>query len=149
MGVPRNEDYNGAVQEGASYFHQTARNGLRCSSARAFLNPAKKRPNLQIITHAHTEALVFDPDTSKPRNRRPLFGQERKRTRVRLNPGGEVILSAGAIGSPQILELSGIGRGDVLKAAGLDVRHELPGVGRVLCRTIFRSDWSMKSTSRR
>lgn len=131
MGVPRTVDYNGAEQEGAGYFHQTARNGLRCSSARAFLNPAKSRPNLDIITHAHTEALIFAEDDPK----RVVGVRYRRKGRVEdvlLKPGGEVVLSAGAIGSPQILELSGVGRGDVLRNAGIAVRHELPGVGECL-----------------
>jgi choline dehydrogenase len=131
MGVPRTDDYNGAVQEGAGYFHQTAKGGFRCSSARAFLNPAKKRDNLTILTHAHTEKLIFGPDD--PRRVIGVRYTRHGRTQeVLLNPGGEVILSAGAIGSPQILELSGIGRGDVLQKAGVEVRHELPGVGECL-----------------
>ena len=131
LGVPRTEDYNGAEQEGAGYFHQTARNGFRCSSARAFLNPAKKRPNLEVITHAHAESLIFDPDEPH-RVIGVQYSCKGQTQEARLNPGGEVILSAGAIGSPQILELSGIGRGDVLKSAGVQVRHELPGVGECL-----------------
>lgn len=131
MGVPRTQDYNGADQEGAGYFHQTAKGGFRCSSARAFLNPAKKRPNLEIITHAHTEELIFDPNDDK-RVVGVRYSTKGQTHEVHLNPGGEVILSAGAIGSPQILELSGIGRGDVLQKAGVAVRHELPGVGECL-----------------
>ncbi|NDW54639.1 GMC family oxidoreductase [Aliiroseovarius sp. PrR006] len=131
MGVPRTDDYNGADQEGAGYFHQTAKGGFRCSSARAFLNPAKKRSNLEVVTHAHTESLIFDPQDPKK-----VIGVRYSRNgathEALLNPGGEVVLSAGAIGSPQILELSGIGRGDVLQKAGVDVRHELPGVGECL-----------------
>jgi len=131
MGVPRNYDYNGEDQEGVSYFHQTARNGFRCSSARAFLNPAKKRPNLEVITHAQTECLIFDPqDQSRVIGVR--YERKGKTDEIMLRPGGEVILSAGAIGSPQILELSGIGRGDVLQKAGVEVRKELPGVGENL-----------------
>jgi len=131
MGVPRNYDYNGEEQEGVSYFHQTARGGFRCSTARAFLNPAKKRPNLEVITHAHTEALIFDP--KEPRRVIGVrYSRKGQMQEALLNQGGEVILSAGAIGSPQILELSGIGRGDVLKKAGVEVRHELPGVGEAL-----------------
>ncbi|WP_299352618.1 choline dehydrogenase [uncultured Shimia sp.] len=131
MGVPRTDDYNGENQEGAGYFHQTARGGFRCSSARAFLNPAKKRPNLEVITHAHTEELIFDsPEARKVIGVR--YSRQGKSHDVMLNPGGEVILSAGAIGSPQLLELSGIGRGDVLQNAGVNVRHELPGVGENL-----------------
>jgi choline dehydrogenase-like flavoprotein len=131
MGVPRTQDYNGADQEGAGYFHQTAKGGFRCSSARAFLNPAKKRPNLEVITHAHTEELIFDPNDDK-RVVGVRYSTKGQTHEVHLNPGGEVILSAGAIGSPQILELSGIGRGDVLQKAGVAVRHELPGVGECL-----------------
>ncbi len=132
MGVPRTDDYNGPEQEGAGYFHQTAKKGFRCSSARAFLKrDVKNRPNLTIITHAQAEGLIFDTTNSKKvvgiRYDRKGSSQE-----VRLKDGGEVILSAGAIGSPQILELSGIGNGDVLQKAGVDVRHELPGVGENL-----------------
>ncbi len=131
MGVPRTDDYNGENQEGAGYFHQTARNGFRCSSARAFLNPAKKRQNLEIITHAHTEALIFAGDDPR-RVIGVKYHVKGAPGTAKLNAGGEVVLSAGAIGSPQILELSGIGQGDVLTAAGVDVRHELPGVGEHL-----------------
>lgn len=131
MGVPRTEDYNGQDQEGAGYFHQTARGGFRCSSARAFLNPAKSRGNLTIITHALTEGLTFDAEDPK-RVDGVSYSIKRRPQHAQLNPGGEVVLSAGAIGSPQILELSGIGRGEVLTRAGVDVRHELPGVGEAL-----------------
>ena len=131
MGVPRTEDYNGDMQEGAGYFHQTAKGGFRCSSARAFLNPVKSRANLEIVTHAHTEGLVFAED-DPTRVTGVCYDRQGNRTEALLNPGGEVILSAGAIGSPQILELSGIGRGDVLQAAGVEVRHELPGTGECL-----------------
>jgi choline dehydrogenase len=131
MGVPRTEDYNGAVQEGAGYFHQTARRGLRCSSARAFLNPVKNRPNLEIITHANTELLIFDPNDPK-RVMGVRYTRRGQSYEVLLNPGGEVVLSAGAIGSPQVLELSGFGRGDVLQKAGVELRHELRGVGENL-----------------
>ena len=131
MGVPRTDDYNGRVQEGVAYFDQTAKRGLRCSSAKAFLSPIKGRQNLTIQTHAHTHELLF------------AEGQDRVVTGVSydvkgemrqsmLAPGGEVILSAGAIGSPQILELSGIGQGSVLQQAGITPRHELQGVGEAL-----------------
>ncbi|MEM6489510.1 MAG: GMC family oxidoreductase N-terminal domain-containing protein [Pseudomonadota bacterium] len=131
MGVPRTDDYNGEQQEGAGYFHQTARGGFRCSSARAFLNPAKARRNLTIVTHAHIEALLFDDDD--PRTVRGVrYTRHGESRTVALREGGEVVLSAGAIGSPQILELSGIGRGDVLADAGVPVRHDLRGVGECL-----------------
>ncbi|MEO0763973.1 MAG: GMC family oxidoreductase N-terminal domain-containing protein, partial [Pseudomonadota bacterium] len=131
MGVPRTEDYNGERQEGAGYFHQTARNGLRCSSARAFLSPARRRPNLEIVTHALTEGLVFAED-DRMRVTGVRIARGGRSEVVRLRPGGEVVLSAGAIGSPQILELSGIGRGEVLSEAGIETRHDLRGVGECL-----------------
>ncbi len=131
MGVPRTEDYNGPDQEGVGYFHQTARRGLRCSAATAFLAPARGRANLEIVTHAHTEGLDFAEDEPR-RVVGARFRRKGEAGRVRLRPGGEAILSAGAIGSPQILELSGIGRGDALSAAGVEIRHELPGVGECL-----------------
>ncbi|MGF1445206.1 MAG: GMC family oxidoreductase [Pikeienuella sp.] len=131
MGVPRTEDYNGPRQEGVGYFHQTARNGLRCSAARAFLNPVRRRGNLHVITHAHAEAIAFAEDD--PRRATGIrFSRKGAPGRVMLRPGGEVILSAGAIGSPQLLELSGIGRGEVLRAADVRLRHELRGVGECL-----------------
>ncbi len=131
MGVPRTDDYNGEDQEGAGYFHQTAKGGFRCSSARAFLNPAKRRQNLDIITHAHTDGLIF-ADADPKRVVGVRYNVKGNEQTANLKPGGEVVLSAGAIGSPQILELSGIGQGDVLSAAGVDVRHELQGVGENL-----------------
>lgn len=132
MGVPRNDDFNGAEQEGVGYFQQTARKGFRCSSAKAFLNPIKKtRQNLEIITHAHTTGLIFDPSNPK-RVIGVSYTNKGDAHAVHLREGGEVILSAGAIGSPQILEVSGVGRGDVLTTAGVDVRHELNGVGECL-----------------
>ncbi|MEM1346074.1 MAG: GMC family oxidoreductase N-terminal domain-containing protein [Pseudomonadota bacterium] len=131
MGVPRTDDYNGEDQEGAGYFHQTARGGFRCSSARAFLNSAKRRPNLEVVTHAHVEGLEFAEGT-EPRVTGVRFRQKGALRGVSLRAGGEVILSAGAIGSPQILELSGIGQPEVLGAAGVAVRHALQGVGEGL-----------------
>ena len=131
MGVPRTDDYNGDHQEGVGYFQQTAKGGLRCSSAKAFLNPAKRRSNLAIVTHAHVQHLVFD-DAQPGRVAGVAFRLKGEKQLVRLRPGGEVVLSAGAIGSPQILELSGIGQPDVLAAAGVPLRHAAPGVGECL-----------------
>lgn len=131
MGVPRSDDFNGAEQEGAGYYQQTARKGFRCSSAKAFLKPAKSRPNLEIVTHAHTLGLTFD-DSSPKAVTGVAYRHKGRETEARLNQGGEVILAAGAIGSPQLLEVSGIGRGDILSEAGVAVRHELPGVGENL-----------------
>ena len=131
MGVPYTDDYNGRDQEGVGYFDQTARKGLRCSSAKAFLNPARGRKNLTIQTHAHITGLAFDEDDAK-KTVGVTYDHKSESRIAYLAEGGEVILSAGAIGSPQILELSGIGRGDVLQKAGVGLRHELAGVGEAL-----------------
>ena len=125
LGVQRNADFNGAEQEGAGYFQQTARNGLRCSTARAFLNPVKNRPNLDIVTHALVEKVLIE-NTRTIGIATSIKGDQR---RYRLRPGGEVILSAGAIGSPQILQLSGIGPGPLLQNLGIEVVKDLAGVG--------------------
>ena len=128
IGVPRNDDFNGAKQEGVGYFQQTARNGRRCSTAVGFLNPVKNRPNLDIITHALVEKVLVKDDRAtgigiSVKGSSHTFG---------LNSGGEVILSAGAIGSPQILQLSGIGPGDLLQGLGIPIIKDLAGVGENL-----------------
>ena len=125
LGVPRNADFNGAEQEGAGYFQQTARNGFRCSTARAFLNPVKDRPNLDIVTHALVEKVLLE-GAKAAGIAISVKGTPRQ---YGLKSGGELILSAGAIGSPQILQLSGIGPGNLLQGLGIPVVKELPGVG--------------------
>jgi choline dehydrogenase len=125
-GIRRNKDFNGARQEGAGYFQLTNRNGRRCSSAVAYLRPARGRRNLHIITDALVQGLQLDGKrVAGVRFRRA----DREET---VAAAGEVILAAGAVGSPHILQLSGIGPGQVLKAAGVPVRHELTGVGENL-----------------
>jgi len=128
LGLPCNNDYNGANQEGASYFQQTARNGFRCSTARGFLNPVKNRHNLDVVTHALVEKIMLD-GTRAAGIAISVKGQPRT---YGLRQGGEVILSAGAIGSPQILQLSGIGPGSLLQCLGIDVVKDLKGVGENL-----------------
>lgn len=130
MGVPRSDDFNGPEQEGAGYFQLTARKGRRCSAAQAFLKPVRNRRNLEILTHAHTQKVLLDNDNHRVTG--VAFERSGQNNTASLKPGGEVILSAGAIGSPQILELSGIGRPDVLQAAGVPVRRALAGVGENL-----------------
>jgi len=131
VGVPRNDDFNGSVQEGAGYFQLTTRKGWRCSTAVAYLKPARRRKNLEIHTHAHVERLRFGGDDGTTVTGVSYAVGPEKRT-TNLKPGGEVVLSAGAIGSPQILQVSGIGPGDVLREAGVAVHTDLPGVGRNL-----------------
>jgi choline dehydrogenase len=128
IGIPRNDDVNGATQEGAGYFQLTARNGWRCSTAVGYLRPARRRKNLSILTEAQARHLLFDKDEPKRVAGLAFFHHGVPREAL-LRSGGEVILSAGAIGSPQILQLSGIGPGEILRAAGIDVANEMPGVG--------------------
>ncbi|MCP3720148.1 GMC family oxidoreductase [Paraburkholderia sp. CNPSo 3281] len=138
IGIPLNEDYNGAVQEGVGYFQQTAYNGFRWSTAKGFLKPARKRSNLTVETRAQASRILFEG--------RRAVGVEylqdgvKKRARARV----EVILASGAIGSPQILQHSGVGPAHVLRNAGVAVLHDLPGVGQNLqdhlqVRLVFRT----------
>ena len=122
-GIPHTCDFNGASQEGVGYYQLTNKNGRRCSTAVGYLNPVKSRSNLKIITHASVAGLTFAG--KRVTGVRGTFGGAPGEIQAR----SEVVLAAGAIGSPQILQLSGIGPGGVLKSAGIDVRHALPGVG--------------------
>ncbi len=126
IGVPRNDDFNGAVQEGAGYYQLTTRNGLRCSSAVAYLKPARRRSNLRIETGAHATALLFE-------GRRAVGVRYRRHGRDRdVRCRREVLLAAGALQSPQLLQLSGIGPAALLRRHGIAVVHDLPGVGENL-----------------
>jgi choline dehydrogenase len=125
-GLPFTRDFNGASQEGVGYYQLTNQKGRRASTAVAFLNPAKSRPNLKIITHAPAQSLIM-AGRRVTGVRYGVPGQSHT-----INARREVVLSAGAIGSPQLMQVSGIGPGGVLKAAGVEVRHDLPGVGENL-----------------
>jgi len=126
-GYPFNPDYNGAAQDGVGYFQLTTRNGRRCSAAVAFLNPARKRDNLTIVTGAHTQKVLFDGSRATG-----VLYHDRAGKAHRALAGREVILSAGAIGSPQILMLSGIGEAAHLRDHGITVLRDVPAVGRNL-----------------
>lgn len=126
-GYPFNPDYNGPVQEGVGHFQLTARRGLRCSSAVAFLHPAEGRANLSVITRALVTGIDIEGGRAVAVRYRDREGAER-----RLAVAREVILAAGAIGSPQILMLSGIGDADHLRDVGVAPVHHLPGVGEGL-----------------
>ncbi|MEQ8604796.1 MAG: choline dehydrogenase [Marivibrio sp.] len=126
-GYPFNPDYNGATQEGVGYFQLTARNGRRCSSAVAFLHPVRSRANLTVLTKAPASRVVIEGGRAAGVAYRDASGAE-KIVKAR----GEVILSSGAIGSPQLLMLSGIGDGAHLKEHGVEVARDLPGVGKNL-----------------
>ncbi|MEQ8397360.1 choline dehydrogenase [Thalassobaculum sp.] len=122
-GYPRNADYNNGDQEGFGYYQLTARGGRRVSTAKAFLHPVKTRANLTIETGAFATGLLFDGARAVGVSY-TVDGQKRE-----ARAGREVILAAGAVQSPQLLELSGIGAPEVLKRQGIEVRHALPGVG--------------------
>lgn len=122
-GLPFNDDCNGEAQDGISYFQLTVKNGRRWSAAQAYLKPAMMRPNLKVETEAHMAAILFDGLRAVG----VTYRQDGRMVSVRANR--EVILSGGAVNSPQILEVNGIGDPEVLKAAGIAVRHALPGVG--------------------
>ncbi len=126
LGVPRTDDFNGADQEGVGYFQATIDKGRRCSAARAFLRPVLGRANLAVITQAHIEKVIFEGHRAVG----VQFRKDGQSSTVRAE--AEVILSAGAIGSPQILELSGVGATDHLRSFGVDVVLDLPGVGENL-----------------
>jgi choline dehydrogenase len=125
-GIPRSEDFNGREQEGAGYYQLTNRNGRRCSTAVGYLAPVRSRRNLSIITGALVHAVELDG------RRATGIRCARKGKIETIGARREVILAAGAIGSPQILQLSGIGPGAVLHAAGVPIRHNLHGVGENL-----------------
>lgn len=129
LGIPRNPDYNSGDQAGSGYFQRTIRNGYRWSAAKAFLRPARKRPNVDIRTDAQAAAIIF---------------QGRRAVGIRYvagGPGGtmreirarrEVVLAAGALNTPKLLQLSGIGPEQTLRDIGLTPFHVLEGVGNNL-----------------
>ena len=122
-GLPFNDDVNGASQDGISYFQLTVKNGRRWSAAMAYLRPALGRANLTLQTEAQAEKVIIENGRAVGVRYR-LAGVS-----VEARARREVILSGGAVNSPQLLELSGIGDPEVLRAAGIDVVHAAPGVG--------------------
>ena len=126
-GIPRIADYNGPEQDGASMFQVTQRDGRRWSAADAFLHPAASRPNLRVLTGATVLGLELEGDRAAGVRYRGRRGGE-----TVARAAAEVVLCAGAIGSPQILMLSGIGPAEHLRDLGIRVRHALSGVGQNL-----------------
>jgi choline dehydrogenase len=125
-GYPRSQDVNGFQQEGFGRMDMTVGDGRRCSAARAYLQPALGRPNLTVITHALATRVLFEGR----RARGLVYVRGGKTHRVQVDK--ELILSAGPINSPQLLKLSGIGPGAELQSLGIEVVHDLPGVGENL-----------------
>ena len=125
-GYPRSQDVNGFQQEGFGRMDMTVDAGRRCSAARAYLHPAMGRPNLKVLTHALATRIVFE-------GRRARGLEYRRGDAVhRVRAAAEVILCGGPINSPQLLKLSGVGPAAELRALGIEVVHELPGVGENL-----------------
>lgn len=125
-GIPTNPDYNAAEMEGACFYQITTRNGLRDSAAQAYLSPAKRRPNLQVETHAHATRVLFDGCRATG-----LTYVQNGTTRT-AHARREVILCGGAINTPQLLQLSGVGPGAALQKLGIDVVQDAPQVGQNL-----------------
>ena len=127
-GLPANADFNGAWQEGVGLYQVNQKNGRRHSAAGAFIRPARRRRNLTVETHAHARRLLFEGATCSGVE----YVQNGRLRRAETQTGGEVILSAGAIGSPHLLLLSGVGPAADLRAAGVGVVLDQPGVGENL-----------------
>ena len=126
IGIKYTKDYNGAAQDGIGMTQTTIRNGRRMSTAFCYLDPARSRPNLTIQPNALTECLLIEGKRCVG-VRYNIDGQQREARASR-----EVVVSAGSINSPQLLELSGIGQPDLLQGLGIEVRHALKGVGENL-----------------
>ena len=124
-GQPLTDDFNGPRQRGFGYYQVTQRDGRRCSSAVAYLHPAMNRSNLDVRTHARATRILLE-------GRRATGVEYHKGRKRQIARGGQIILAGGAINSPQLLMLSGIGPADPLRSHGIELRHELPGVGQNL-----------------
>ena len=140
-GIPHNDDFNGARSDGVGYYQFTIKDGQRCGVARGYLRPARSRPNLTVITGAHATRLVLEGRRAVGVEYHDL-GQGSART---VRATREVILSGGTYNTPQLLMLSGIRPRGELSRHGIDVIHELPGVGRNLQE---HPDFGVLTTSR-
>ncbi len=142
-GIPKIAEFNTGDNFGNAYFQMNQRSGRRWSAARAFLDPAQKRPNLTVITQAHALKIQFSSQNGQESLTATGVDVQTPRGKQTFYAARELILAAGSIGSPQLLELSGIGDPDVLSEHNISVRHTLPGVGHNLqdhlqIRTIYR-----------
>ena len=138
LGYPHNPDYNGHDQEWFGYYQVTQKNGVRHSAKKAYIDPIKHRNNLRIMTHTHATSLILDG--------KKVIGVHctQRGKPMQFFAGREVLLSAGAIQSPQLLELSGIGRPDHLRGLGIEPIHALTGVGEHLAdHYISRISWKL------
>ncbi|MBB6468342.1 choline dehydrogenase [Aminobacter lissarensis] len=136
LGIPRTDDFNTGTNEGSGYFEVNQRGGVRWNTSKAFLRGISDRNNLRVVTGAETERLELD-------GRRVTGLVFRKNGQLHRVKAGQTILAAGAINSPKILELSGIGQPELLSRLGIEIRHALAGVGENLqdhlqIRTVFK-----------
>jgi choline dehydrogenase len=122
-GIPFTPDFNGAQQEGVGYYQTTIRKGRRSSAAEAYLKPARDRNNLKIVTNAQTTRVLIADGRATGVEYRTVAGLQTAKAR------GEVVLCAGSYGSPHILQLSGVGPADHLRAFGIEVKRDMPSVG--------------------
>lgn len=129
IGMPLNPDYNGASQEGVGYFQRTIHRGWRMSTARAFLWPVRSRANLEIRTNAQATSILFENRIATGVR---YLRSAKRGTAAEVRARREVIVSCGAINTPKLLQLSGIGRATLLQKIGVPVVHDLPGVGENL-----------------
>ena len=140
VGIPKVDDFNKGDNFGCGYFQVTERNGLRCSAAVGYLNPIKKNNNLKIETKCHVQKINFENKKAVSVN----YLKGDKKFTVKANK--EIILSAGSIGSPQILQTSGIGESSKLKNLGLEIVNDLKGVGKNLQdHLMFRPVYKVKN----
>jgi len=139
-GLPRNADVNGAEQEGVSYYQLTVKNGQRCSAAVAYLHPVMGRANLTVETNALSTRILFD-------GKRAVGVEYLQNGETKVAKASrEVILAGGAINSPQLLQLSGIGPGGLLSEHGIPVVADLPGVGENLQdHYVITGTWRLKA----
>ena len=141
-GIPHNPQYNGAEQAGAFMYQVTHKNGERCSAAKAYLTPHLNRPNLKVVTHAVSAKILLAGNRATG----VAYYQGNRLAEVRARR--EVIVSAGAFGSPQLLQLSGIGAAAELQKHGIAVRKDLPGVGKNLQDHIdYVQSWRVPTAS--
>ncbi len=126
VGIPKIDDFNRGNNEGSAYFHVNQRSGRRWNAAQAFVHPIRKRPNLTVFTHAKAHRIHLAGRRARGVEARLQDGM------ARINARNEVILAAGAVGSPHLLQLSGVGPGSVLRDLEIPVLHELVGVGNNL-----------------
>jgi len=137
FGIPRTTDFNDGSNEGAGFFEVNQKKGVRWNTAKAFLRPVRNRANLRVVTNALAEGLILE-------GKRAVGVRYRVKGKAHVaRAGREVLLAAGSLNSPKLLELSGIGNSDVLGQFGIQVAHELPGVGKNLqdhlqIRTVYK-----------